>query len=55
MTDKARAMLFLRCELWGCVCSLMNAIRNGCSENEIQRQLGMLYQVYNEEYPDNDR
>lgn len=37
-------------ELWGNFKSLMNSIEYGLSESEIQRRLGMLYQVYLEDF-----
>ena len=37
-------------ELWGSFKSLMNSIEYGLSESEIQRRLGMLYQVYLEDF-----
>lgn len=40
-------------ELKGQIESLMNAITLKYSENEIQRQLGMLYYVYMQEIDDN--
>ena len=40
-------------ELKGQIESLMNAITLKCSENEIQRQLGMLYYIYMQEIDNN--
>ncbi len=51
MNDRHDTSTFvLTNELWGRFKSLMNAIRYGCDENVIQRELGMLYQVYNEDF-----
>ena len=37
-------------ELWQQIQSLMNALRLGCHENEIQRQLGMVWHLYSKEF-----
>lgn len=42
--------LVLTDELWGNFKSLMNSIEYRLSESEIQRRLGMLYQVYLEDF-----
>ena len=52
MTDNYEGEISL--ELWQQIQSLMNALSLGCHENEIQRQLGMVWLLYSKEFP-NDR
>ena len=55
MTDKQITTITMSCELWGQIQSLINSLNLNLHENIIQRQLGMLWYLFDEEFGDNDR
>ena len=55
MTDKQKTTITMSCELWGQINSLINALNLNLQENVIQRQLGMVWHLFNEEFNNNGR
>ena len=50
MADKEKITVIMSGELWGQIQSLINALRNNLHENVIQRQLGMVWHLYDEDF-----
>lgn len=52
---KQKTTVTMSCELWGQINSLINALNLNLDENVIQRQLGMVWYLFDEEFCNNDR